>query len=88
MSQWRSGTFWASAIFGWFAVMIVLAMMVSFFGSETMSRVEGIGVAVAQQLLSLAAGYAYGRQQFQLRKPTQVGFPVITKGDDDSAEKR
>jgi hypothetical protein len=84
MSHWRSGTFWASAIFGWFVTLIVLAFMIHIFGSDQMTTGEGIVVVVAQQVLSLAAGYSYGRQQFERRKPRQVGFPVITKDGGDS----
>ncbi|GEM_PF-6270986 len=65
--------------------LIVLAFMIRIFGSDEMTTIEGIVVVVAQQLLSLAAGYAYGRHQFERRKPKQVGFPVITKDGGDSA---
>jgi hypothetical protein len=85
MGHWRSGTFWASAIFGWFVTTIVLAGMLSFFGSEDMNRAEGIAAHVVLQLLALVAGYAHGRRQFELGKPKQMGFPVITKDGGDSA---
>lgn len=65
--------------------MIVLAVLISILGSDEMTTAEGIAVNVAQQLLSLAAGYTYGRRQFELRKPRQIGFPVIMKDDHDSA---
>ena len=85
MRYWQSGIFWASTIFGWFVTMFILAVVIRIFGSEDMTTAEGIVVNVAHQLLSLAAGYAYGRRQFELRKPKQVGFPVITRGGGDSA---
>ena len=83
MRHWRSGTFWASAIFGWLVATIALALMLSMFGSEEMSRAQGIAANVALQLLALVGGYAYGRQQFELRQPKQIGFPVITKDGSD-----
>jgi hypothetical protein len=86
MNHWRSGTFWASAIFGWFVTMIVLAFGICIFGSEDMTTTEGLLVNVLHQLLSAGAGYAYGRRQYELRKPKrQAGFPVIMKDDSDSA---
>ena len=85
MGHFRSGTFWASAIFGWFVTMIVLAVMLSISGSEQMTTAEGIVANVALQLLSVVAGYVYGRRQFELRQPKHVGFPVITKDSGDSA---
>ncbi len=65
--------------------MIVLAVLIPIFASDEMTNAEGIVVNCAHQLLSLAAGYAYGRLQFDLRKPKQAGFPVITKDGGDSA---
>jgi hypothetical protein len=50
-----------------------------------MTTAVGWTCVIANQLLSLAAGYAYGRQQVVARERKQVGFPVITKGYDDSA---
>ena len=70
MTHWRSGTFWASAIFGWFLTEIVLAILIRIFGSDEMTAVEGITVLIAQQMLSLAAGYTYGRRQYGLRPKT------------------
>jgi hypothetical protein len=68
MTHWRSGTFWASGIFGWFVTLVALAVLIRIFGSEDMTTAEGMIVLVAQQVLSLLAGYAYGRQQFEQRK--------------------
>lgn len=85
-SHWKSGTFWASAIFGWLVTMIILAVLIRIFGSDEMTTAEGIIVNVAHQLLSLAAGYEYGKRQFQRRKPRRFGFPVIIKdsGNEDA----
>ena len=85
MSHWRSGTFWASTVFGWFVTAFALAFMIAIVGPEQLTAAEAIAVDAAYLLLSLAAGYAYGRRQFELRKPRQVGFPVITKGEGHSA---
>lgn len=84
MSHWRSGTFWASLIFGWFVTTLVLAALISFFGSEEMTTAEGVIISIAHQSLSLLAGYAYGRRQFELRQRNRRGFPVITKEGGDS----
>ena len=82
MSHWRSGTFWASAIFGWFVTMFILAWLIwIIFGSMDLTETENIIIAVGHQLLALAAGYSYGRRQFEIRKPPQPGFPVIMKDD-------
>jgi hypothetical protein len=79
MSYVRSGTFWSSAIVGWFVTMIALAVMLSIFGSDQMTTGEGIMANVVIQVLSVAAGYAHGRHQWKSRKPNQAGFPVIPK---------
>ena len=84
MSHWRSGTFWASAIFAWFCTIIFLACLIRFLDPAELTTAEGIIVLLAQQALALAAGYYYGRHQFEIRKPLQVGFPVIMKDDDAS----
>jgi hypothetical protein len=85
MSHWRSGTFWASAIFGWFVTLIVLALGMCIFGSEDMNTAEGIVANIAHQAVSLGAGYAYGRRQFERREAKRRGFPVIMKDAGDSA---
>lgn len=50
MSHWRSGTFWASAIFAWFVTLVVLALGICIFGSEDMNTAEGIVANVAHQV--------------------------------------
>jgi hypothetical protein len=59
-------------------------MFLFIFGSEDMGATEGIAINLALLLLSVYAGYAYGRRQFELLKRKQVGFPVITKHSDDT----
>jgi len=65
--------------------MVALAVMLSALGSEEMSTTQGVLANAALLLFSLLAGYAYGRHQFERRKPKQFGFPVVTKDDGDSA---
>jgi hypothetical protein len=86
MNYWRSGTFWASALIGWFVTMLFLAVLVSWLGPEEMTTAGGVIVIIGQQLLSLLAGYSYGRQQVQQRQRKQAGFPVVTKDNSDSAK--
>ena len=82
MTRWRSGTFWASFLFGWVITLVGLAVFISIFGSEDMTQAEGWAANVAHQFLSLAAGYAYGRRQFekQERKRKSRGFDVVPRG--------
>jgi len=81
MRFWRSGTFWASAIFGWFVTLIALAILIAILGSHEMTFVEGIAVNVFHQLLSLLAGYAYGRRQFNSKAKTGRLSGIVTGGD-------
>jgi hypothetical protein len=53
-----------------------------------MTAAEGWTCVIATQLLALAAGFAYGRQQVVGRERKQVGFPVIMKDHDMKAAKR
>ena len=85
MGYWRSGTFWASAIFGWFVTWIVLAFLVAMFGSDQVSNAQGITILMAEQLLSLVSGYAHGRRIVGVRTVRQFGFPVIMKDDSERA---
>ncbi|HEX8912320.1 MAG TPA: hypothetical protein VF796_08160 [Humisphaera sp.] len=78
MSCVRSGTFWASFLFAWLVTLFGLAVFISIFGSEDMSEAEGWAVNIAHQALSLAAGYAYGRRQFEKQRRKSRGFDVVT----------
>lgn len=81
MSHWRSGTFWASAIFGWFVSQCVLALFVAVFVYEETSESVGVAAFAALVVFPLFAGYGHGKQQFRLQERKTRGFPVITNDE-------
>lgn len=81
MSYWRSGTFWASAIAGWFVAICVFAVLIRVAITEESGMIVGLGAFAALVLLPLVADYSYGRRQFELQTSKTRGFLVITKDD-------
>src|SRR4051794_780433 len=78
MSQWRSGTFWASLVAGWFVTMFALAVAISIFAPDDLSPAAGWALNVAHQAVSLLAGYFYARECFawqESRRERSRGFP-------------
>ena len=48
--------------------MVALSVMLLIFAGHRLTEVQGFAAEVALQLLSVVAGYEYGRRQFELRK--------------------